>query len=71
MLRLPYINEFDYDYDSLKFAKASQFPKFSLRTIKQISPSRSGLILNESNQISLSFLMIENPFIFVNTETLC
>ena len=68
LLKMLYNNGFDYDL--LKPNKVHQFSKFSLKTIKQINPRPSRLILKEPDQIPLPFLIIEDPFVFIETEVL-
>lgn len=65
-----YNNRFN-DGLSLETRTAETFSKFSLKTIEQIDPSPLKITLKESEQISLPFLIIEDPFIFIYTEILC
>jgi hypothetical protein len=59
-----------FDYDLLKPNKVDQFYKFSLKTIEQINPRPSRLILKQPDQIPLPFLIIEDPFVFIETKVL-
>jgi hypothetical protein len=59
-----------FDYGLLKPNKVDQFSKFSLKTIEQINPRPSRLILKEPDQIPLPFLIIEDPLVFIETEVL-
>jgi hypothetical protein len=63
-----------FDYGSLKPNKVDHFSKFSLKTIEQINPRPSRLIFKElfkePDQIPLPFLIIENLFVFLETEIL-
>jgi hypothetical protein len=59
-----------FDYDLLKPNKVDHFYKFSLKTIEQINPRPSRLILKQPDQIPLPFLIIEDPFVFIETKVL-
>ena len=68
LLQILYNDRFDYGL--LKFNKADQFSTFSFKTIEQINPRPSRLIFKEPDQIPLPFLIIEDPFVFIETEVL-
>lgn len=68
LLRMLYINELNYV--SFKPNNVDQFSKFSLKTMEQIPPRLSILRLKKPDEISLPFLIIEDPFFFIETEIL-
>jgi hypothetical protein len=68
LLKMLYNKRFDYDL--LKPNKVDQFYKFSLKTSEQINPRPSRLILKQPDQIPLPFLIIEDPFVFIETKVL-
>ena len=49
---------------------AEPFSKFSLKSIEQIDPRPLKITLKEPEQISLPFLIIEDPLVFIDTEVL-
>jgi hypothetical protein len=59
-----------FDYGLLKPNKVDQFSKFSFKTIEQINPHPSRLILKEPDQIPLPFFIIEDPLVFIDTDAL-
>jgi len=46
------------------------FSKFSLKSIEQIDSRPLKITLREPEQISLPFLIIEDPLVFVDTKVL-
>ena len=68
MLLLQILYNDEFDYSLLKRNKVDQFSKFSFKTIEQINPRSSRLILKEPNQIPLPFLIIEDFFVFIEIE---
>ena len=65
LLKMLYNNVLDY-----VFLKSNKIDQFSLKTIEQINSRSSRLILKEPDQISLPFLIIEDPLVFIETEVL-
>jgi hypothetical protein len=62
-----------FDYVLLKPNKVDQFSKFSLKKIEQMDPRPLKITLTEpdqSPQIPLPFLIIKDPFVFIETEVL-
>jgi len=49
---------------------AETFSKFSLKSIEQIDQRLLKITLKEPKQISLPFLIIEDPPVFIDTEVL-
>ena len=76
LLKIIYNNRFDdvlleYLHDlSLETNTAETFSKFSLKSIEQIDPRPLKITLKEPEQISLPFLIIEDPLVFIDTEVL-
>ena len=76
LLKIIYNNGFDdvlleYLHDfSLETNTAETFSKFSLKSIEQIDPRPLKISLKEPEQISLPFLIIEDPLVFIDTEVL-
>jgi hypothetical protein len=55
-----------FDYGLLKPNKVDQFSKFSFKTIEQINPRPSRLILKEPDQIPLPFLITEDWIVSIS-----
>lgn len=76
LLKIIYNNGFDdvllkyLHVLSLKTNTAEPFSKFSLKSIEQIDPRPSKITLKEPAQIPLSLLIIEEPFVFIDTKFL-
>nr|YP_010472332.1 hypothetical protein N4L43_pgp006 [Pleurosigma intermedium]UVG41943.1 hypothetical protein [Pleurosigma intermedium] len=76
LLKIIYNNRFDdvlleYLHDlSLEINTAETFSKFSLKSIEQIDPRPLKITLKEPEQISLPFLIIEDPLVFIDKEVL-
>lgn len=76
LLKIIYNNGFndvllEYLHDlSLETTTAETFSKFSLKSIEQIDPRPLKITLKEPEQISLPFLIIEDPLVFIDTEVL-
>jgi hypothetical protein len=76
LLKIIYNNGFDdvlleYLHDlSLETKTAETFSKFSLKSIEEIDPRPLKITLKEPEQISLPFLIIEDPLVFIDTEVL-
>ena len=76
LLKIIYNNGFDdvlleYLHDlSLETNTVEPFSKFSLKSIEQIDPRPLKITLKEPEQISLPFLIIEDPLVFIDTEVL-
>ena len=68
LLKMLYNNGFDYVL--LKPNKVDQFSRFSLKTIEQIDPRPLKITLTEPDQSPLPFLIIKDPFVFIETEVL-
>ncbi len=71
LLKMLYNNGFDYVL--LKPNKVDQFSKFSLKKIEQMNPRPLKITLtkpDQSPQIPLPFLIIKDPFVFIETEVL-
>ena len=61
----------EYLHDlSLETHTVDTFSKFSLKTIEQIDPRPLKISLEEPEQISLPFFIIEDPLIFIDTQVL-
>ena len=59
----------EYLHDlSLETNTAETFSKFSLKSIEQIDPRPLKITLKEPEQISLPFLIIEDPLVVIETE---
>jgi hypothetical protein len=76
LLKIIYNNRFDdvlleYLHDLfLETNTAQTFSKFSLKSIEQIDSRPLKITLKELEQISLPFLIIEDPLVFIDTEVL-
>lgn len=76
LLKIIYSNGFydvslKYLHDlSLETNTAEPFSKFSLKNIEQIYPRPLKIILKQPEQISLPFLIIEDPLVFIDTDVL-
>lgn len=76
LLKIIYNNGFDdvllkYLHDfSLKTNTVKPFSKFSLENIEQIDPRPLKITFKKLEQIPLPFLIIEDPFVFIDTEVL-
>ena len=49
---------------------AQTFSKFSLKSIEKINPCPLKIIFKEPKQIPLSFFIIEDPIVFIETKVL-